>query len=274
MNDVDNPVINWDEVRSLVKSGFKPSRRMVKNNEYIVLYKGNQSRSLGRFTEENWEKLMNIVEEVESGIEPAEKEEGFDIPITIPEPSEDFLPIDRAAEKAGVRPEEVTKLLRSGELVEGRDFRREKTEDGTERYVVNWRSVKEVLTRPFERALDAEYERRLIRLKGSIMSELRDMLREFEERLMRYVDERTSKAVVTSEVTMKVPTALMPSARLNLNPKIVFYYSYIADQYKRKTGKSLTIQEFINAILEEHCEDCLGLYTALGREMELSTRGE
>jgi len=274
MNDVDNPVINWDEVRSLVKSGFKPSRRMVKNNEYIVLYKGNQSRSLGRFTEENWEKLMNIVEEVESGVEQAEKEEGFDIPITIPEPSEDFLPIDRAAEKAGVRPEEVTRLLRSGELVEGRDFRREKTEDGTERYVVNWRSVKEVLTRPFERALDAEYERRLIRLKGSIMSELRDMLREFEERLMRYVDERTSKAVVTSEVTMKVPTALMPSARLNLNPKIVFYYSYIADQYKRKTGKSLTIQEFINAILEEHCEDCLGLYTALGREMELSTRGE
>lgn len=45
--------------------------------------------------------------------------------------------------------------------------------------------------------------------------------------------------------------------RIFLRPEVMWYYNYVKRVFKRKTGKELTLEDFVNSVIVEHCTECL-----------------
>jgi hypothetical protein len=297
-NTSDNP-ISWDQARELIKEGFRPYVRMVGGKEYIILRKSDGKRTIdrgfGEYTEEKYRMLMEMYEEIHG----SEQEGGGEQPEPQPElqrsepqqpagVDENFLPVEEAARRAGVDLNFVELLVKKGILKEGVHYRRAVV-DGVEVELFDWRKLVEAKKRQSELMSETAALDRLDRMKEEIVREVSDMIvrtvnetvrrvvGEMKEGLAReisgYVDSRLSKAeaVSTGEIHLRIPSTALGKVTVTLRPEVVLYYGYINKIWREKTGRDLSLQDFINQIIKEHLEGCIGLYTALGREVEVST---
>jgi hypothetical protein len=294
--DSKNP-ISWDQARELIKDGFRPYVRTVGGKEYIVLRKSLEGkrtidRGFGEYTEEKYRMLMEMYEEMhgsgqegEGGEQPEPQQSEPQQPAEI---DENFLPVEEAARRAGVDLNFVELLVKKGILKEGVHYRRAVV-DGVEVDLFDWRKLVEAKKRQSELMSETAALDRLDRMKEEIVREVSDMIvrtvnetvrrvvGEMKEGLAReisgYVDSRLSKAeaVSTGEIHLRIPSTALGKVTVTLRPEVVLYYGYINKIWREKTGRDLSLQDFINQIIKEHLEGCIGLYTALGREVEVST---
>lgn len=273
--------LKLEEVEKLISEGFKPFIRTVGEYKYVALRKFDKTlgkysaiRNVGPYSDELWRQVTEIYERVKSGGGEADREEGVAEEIQPTVGEAEFLPLTEAARKLAVSPVELMRMVKEGGLKEGVDFKREEAEGGGEKYFVNVKSVERALRNRISGLLDSDIRRELIELKGSIMNEVRMMLSEFEKRVGEHIEKRLTEGFSTeSGLKLSIPESIMPSIRIRLSPTVIFYYGYISSLWKQKTGRNMSLEEFINGVLEEHLEDCLGLYTALGREVVLTTKG-
>jgi len=261
--------ISWEDAEKLIREGFRPMVKTVSGHKYIILRKHEGKkridRGFGRYSEERFNRLMNLYTSINAERRGEEEGGGGE--------EDEFLPILAAAKKLGVQPHELLRLLKRGELEEGVDFRRE-YRDGENIYVFNWRRIRDVIRKPIERVVEGSGYDVVEEVKKAVLDEVKPLLDEFVNKLTEYIDRRVSEVgnIVAGETEITVPQSLMPRVRMTISPEILFYYGYINKVWRRKTGKSLSFGEFINMVLKEHLEECLGLYTALGREVEVEVK--
>jgi len=97
----------------------------------------------------------------------------------------------------------------------------------------------------------------------------------------KYVKEAVTKYLHTTtsreadiERDLEVEDVLKIPKKINLSPQTIQYYQW----YLSKSGDNMTIDEFINEVVEEHFNDCLnveiGIITRPGRGRRLMLRGE
>jgi len=117
---------------------------------------------------------------------------------------------------------------------------------------------------PSEAKIDEE-------LKEAIKSLIDKYVRESIDKYLQTINaERRADIERDLEVTdvLKIPR------RINLSPQVIQYYQW----YISKSGDDMTIDDFINEVIEEHFNDCLnveiGIITRPGRGRRLTLRGE
>jgi hypothetical protein len=272
-----------------IKDGFKPFVREVSGTKYIVLRKSDKAQvGFGRYSDERWDEINEWYKDIKNELltytddelkaareepEPTKaKAEGEPEPDIEVEES-GYATVEELRSKYGIDQAVVDALLRRNLIS---DIRREER-DGRPVYVFNPREIRDALERPIVKAaIDAE--RRLVEeTKESVKKELEASIEELRGSLDRIVEERLTKRpykpVRVGEMSISVPASVMAGTKVKLPPNILLYYSYINNLWVKKMGKPMSLEEFVSRVLKEHLEECLGLYTALGREITVFVEG-
>jgi len=108
-------------------------------------------------------------------------------------------------------------------------------------------------------------------LKGAIRSLIDRYVR---ESIDKYLQTMNTERRADIERDLEVTDVLKIPRRVNLSPQVIQYYQW----YISKSGDDMTIDDFINEVIEEHFNDCLnveiGIITRPGRGRRLTLRGE